>query len=148
MTSRLAPAGLLLLGVLAISDGCSAPMSETEVADAEASFTEAEAAFEARQYPQALEGYNKAIAAGGLQSDHYGRLFIHRAVCLVEAGEIEAAMADLDLAAEGSPDLDEVFAARGYACLKRGDQPAADRWFEQAQRLNPQLTLPTVDGWR
>lgn len=129
---------------LPLLSGCSKGMSESQVANAEQAFSQAQAAFEQKDHATALQKYNEAFQAGGLRSDMAAEVYINRAICHAELGNFAAAEADLQIAEQGAPQMDQVHAARGHVLYKKGDKKAAAEHFRTAQRLNPRFRIPEM----
>jgi len=129
---------------LAAAVGCcgAGGMSEKTVADSESALTQAEEAFEAGNFQQAVDNYTNAIEGGGLRSEMLAEAYIHRAMAHAELGAFDAAQADLEIAEQGAPQMDAVYAARGYVLLKQGDKEQAREQYRLARSINPQIEIP------
>jgi hypothetical protein len=71
------------------------------------SLAQADERYAARDFAGALEIYNEAIKAGGIQADVLADAYLKRARCKTETGDLTGAVDDLALAEQGGVGGDE-----------------------------------------
>ena len=107
---------VLLSGLLAAAvatAGCSSKQSDpAKVATSSKAFSDAEAAFAAKNYGPALALYDEAIKGSSLQADLAAEAYARRGICKLETGDTAGAKKDFDKADEGGYAGDEFSAAR------------------------------------
>ena len=140
---------MLAIGfVVGLSAGCGPrPISATTVSSSQAAWDRAVAAFESGDVATALESLNLALGStGGLSGDLYVDALLMRAVCLAAERRSDEADADLELAAEGVTDPDQLCIARAAVCFSRGERKAAERQMTEALNWNPRA--PETPLWK
>lgn len=133
MTRSLAP--YLLIAVAAVAGCGTSQRSADDARAASASYEEAVEAFNAGDAQVAADKLTSVIEAR-LDPDQFGSAVVRRAVCYAKLGEFEKAHADLDRAAGGAPNVDEIHAARSYVLTKEGKQSEADKEWRKARQVN------------
>jgi hypothetical protein len=82
--------------------GCGGAAEQT--AQREVSYQsigKADEAYNAKNYAEALRGFDEAIAKGGVQADVLAETYLKRGVCKMETGDLAGAADDLSKAEEG-----------------------------------------------
>jgi len=133
----------LVIGfVIGVAAGCGPrPIPATTVSTSQAAWDRAVAAFETGDVAITLESLNAALGStGGLSGDLLVDALLMRAVCLAAARRSDEAEADLELAAEGVTDPDQLCIARAAVCFSRGEPKAADRQMTEALNWNPRAS--------
>jgi tetratricopeptide (TPR) repeat protein len=125
--------------LLAAAAGCGGGMSATDVASAQSSLDRAKELETNGDYVAALESAEAAVSEAGLDPDQYVEALLLRARCLAETGAVEKALADLEMAEQGSPDEGLLHFTQGVIFSKQGKTKEAKKEFSIARRLNPTL---------
>jgi tetratricopeptide (TPR) repeat protein len=128
---------LVLASVVLCGCGGSEKRAALDRAQANKACSEAEAAFEKRDYQAALDGFTAAIESGWLHPDRLSSAHLRRAVSRAAVGDPAAALAELDELAKFGEDPSAVLAARAFVLKKQGKAAEANAAFQQARRLNP-----------
>jgi tetratricopeptide (TPR) repeat protein len=132
-----------LLCCMSVCFGCTQPQVEANAtADAQAAFDRAATALSAGNYSAARGDFDAALKAGGLTVDNYVEALLGRAMCLADAGEFDAAMADITQAEQGVMEPERLHVARGFLLIKKGDAAAGQAEYAAAKKLNPKVTIP------
>jgi tetratricopeptide (TPR) repeat protein len=87
---------------------------------------------------RAIQDYNRALKLGSTQVH---TIYINRGVALVENGELDQAIADLDKGIQLDPRSFWGFSYRGKAYLEKGDLDRASADFDEALKLSPDFAV-------
>lgn len=74
-----------------------------------------------------------------LSPDQFDEALNLRAQAHARSGNIDAAMADIEILKQGAADMANVYRTMSYVLLKKGDKAAAKKALSMAKRLNPRL---------
>ena len=129
--------------------GCGARAIDADaLTQAQESYDQALVAFQAGDHEGALTSLDVALAPGnGLPPDLYTDALVKRALCHARLEQFESALADLEIAEQGSSDLSTVHAARAYVFNKQGDSSAAKIEMAAAKKLNRKIKTVSRLGW-
>jgi len=132
---------LLLTNVIAI--GCSKPMiAEQTVASAEQNLSSAIESFNQSDFAKSEQLATAAIDSRGLPVDLYAKALLVRAASRGAASKYDEALADLQEASLGAPDMDQVHGMRSLIMRQRGDTAAATEEATTAKKFNPAFKIP------
>jgi Tfp pilus assembly protein PilF len=92
----------------------------------------------ARNFQQAIQLYDRAIAVDTSRAEGYYK----RANVLKDLGQLDAAIAGYNQAIEHKPDYAYAFCNRGFVEHRKGLLDAAERSYEQAIELDPTDAFP------
>ena len=82
--------------------GCRTPTADAvEKSASYQSLGKADEAFAAKRYGEALPLFDEAIRTELLQADVLAETYVRRAICKIETGDLEGAVADLEQAERG-----------------------------------------------
>lgn len=116
-------------------------VADATFATAQGAWDRASQSLDAGELAVALEALDLALAAGaGLHADLYVDALLMRSVCLAAVRRWEDAAVDLEMAAEGATDWDQVCIARAALARSRGEPLEAERELAEARKLNPKAT--------
>jgi tetratricopeptide (TPR) repeat protein len=93
-------------------------------------------AFDAKDYPKAVESFSVAISQGGLNPDSYTDAAVKLAVGYGATGKFDEAAQLLDNLERGAPELDLVYAARSYVLAKQGKLAESRAALAKARQYN------------
>lgn len=132
---------LLLASVIAI--GCSAPMiAEQTVASAEQNLSASIESFNQGDFAKSEQQATAAIESRGLPVDLYAKALLVRAASRGAASKNDEALADLQEASLGAPDMDQVHAMRSLILKQKGDSTGAADEAATAKKFNASFKIP------
>jgi tetratricopeptide (TPR) repeat protein len=124
--------------------GCgSSQVAESKVATSEQSVTDSITAFSAGDFAKAEQAASQAIDGGGLPVDLFVKALMVRAASRGIAGQFDTALADLDQAAQGAGEMDQVHGLRSLILSAKGEAKTAAEELAKAKQFNKTLKLPT-----
>lgn len=128
-----------LVGLL----GCSSQdVDSNQIADAQQGYDDALELMESGSYAEALPILDQVLADPGLDPDQAATALLMRAVCKADAGDTDAAEADIQEAEMGGPPEGWLNFAKAALAEKNGDASTAKKLYSKARRLNPALKKP------
>jgi eukaryotic-like serine/threonine-protein kinase len=134
----LAPSPALLTSPATVPASTPAPVPDS-IAQAAALLAQANQLRERKQFAQALDVYDKAIALNAQSPEaHWGRCY-----SLNTQEQFEAAIAACDAALKQRPDYAEALWSKGYARDRQGQDEDALSLYERATTVQPNL----VEAW-
>jgi hypothetical protein len=132
---------LVLTGAMAI--GCSKPMiAEQTVASAEQNLSSAIESFNQGDFAKSEQQATAAIDSRGLPVDLYAKALLVRAASRGAASKHDEALADLQEASLGAPDMDQVHGMRSLIMKQKGDAAAAAEEATTAKKFNASFKIP------
>lgn len=124
--------------LLACIGGCGGEGKTVDRTDSTQAFAAAVAASESGDAATVISSVDTAIA-GGLNPDQYEQALNLRAQAHARSGNLDAAMADIEILKQGAADMANVYRTMSYVAQKKGNAAAAKKAFSMAKRLNPRL---------
>ena len=142
MTARIMT--LLVVIATVFTMGCgSSQVAESKVATSEQNVTDSVTAFSAGDFAKAEQAASNAIDGGGLPVDLFVKALMVRAASRGIAGQFDTALADLDQAAQGAGEMDQVHGLKSLILSAKGDAKPAAEELVKAKQFNKTLKLPT-----
>src|SRR5262249_15670300 len=99
-------------------------------------------ALQARDYAAALEYFNAAIEAAGLNADLFAEAQLRSAECHIELGNLDEAAAVLAALADHAPEMDQSHLVCSQRYSRQGDAAKARAAYEAAREINPAAEPP------
>lgn len=128
----------LLLSVL-VAFGCRKQADPKVFATAEAAYNAAVDKMEKLDFSGAADDLTRAFEARGLNVDMYCDALVRRAQCFARLKRFDEALADVDRAAQGSPQMDEVHRTQAFVFKKQGKLAEAGAAMREARKLNASI---------
>lgn len=134
----------ICMAALLCAAGCrsNSGLSASQIQSAQVLLDEALAGDKEGNAAEAFAKVDAAITQGGLNPDQLCEAYLLRARCYSADGKLDEALADLELADQGSPNSSMRHYSRGVYFAAKGDAAKAKSEFATARKLNPALKLP------
>jgi hypothetical protein len=110
---------LIVVGGLGLAGCGRTPGDPVKTQTSYQTLAKANEAFQAKNYAEAIVGYDEAINASVVQADVFAETCLKRAVCRIETGDLDGAAADLEQAERGGAVGEEYQQAQKMLSQKR-----------------------------
>ncbi len=134
--------GWLCMALLGLSLGCSGSMSASQVQTAQVLFDEAFVSESNAKTEEAFAKIEAAMTQGGLRPDQLAEAYLLRARCHSASGNLDSALADLEMAEQGAPNPSIWHFSRGIYFSAKGEATKSKSEFALARKLDPSLKIP------
>jgi tetratricopeptide (TPR) repeat protein len=117
-------------------------IAEQTVASAEQNLSSSIELFNQGDFAKSEQQATNAIESRGLPVDLYAKALLVRAASRGAASKNDEALADLQEASLGAPDMDQVHAMRSLILKQKGDSTGAAEEAATAKKFNASFKIP------
>lgn len=138
---------VVIMGCLSAFVGCSTASSDGRAtAEQQNAYDAGITAIKNREFDTAEKNLTTAITESHLSADLQEDAYLQRARARMELNKLDDAKADIDWLADRATNLDAVWIARGQLLQKKGDQAGASKAYEEARKINPNISIPKTSN--
>lgn len=131
----------MVAAVLLVGCGGGGVAADTALTAA-AALDQGVTAFDHGDFLAAHGSLDIALSTAGLNADQIVDARLKRSICLASAGDYDAAQLDIDYAAQGPCQPEQLLIAEAFLLAQQGDASGANAKLAQAKRLHPKARLP------